>query len=574
PFSTGLSRFYSHRRLSLIGLLFMTTGLLLTALQENIIYFYLCYGVISGLGFAMVQPMGFLIGQQYFHKKRVVANGLSMLGASLGFMTLPLLLNYLIEQYSLQGTMMLWSGILLQGVIGASLFQPVKWHMKEKLTPDFNSIKVDQNKEQKLPINDNPDTKATVNKKCEESQHFHAENDKDFMVKQLTSEEDLSDDSDQEEVSSNPDVTLYNDLKSLSSSNVELFNNRQWKNPLTDSLRTNEYLERPRTVSIERSMEILPQIPEEETEDDCFEAYDQETGNEKVEFLNRENEVRNRPASYIGTRSVDSFNTAPSRENVFSANDVFDQFGSALSIDIESRKSKVEAEEFIITGLNKKPPDPHICLGIKFPHLSDLINYNMFRHPVFIVSSISSISNRIAYVCYITYLPAFADEVSEGKNGTYLLTCLALCELLGKLFLSVISDRGFIPRRYYCIMASFGAGAAVLTLTFVRGFGILALCCCWYGFSAGMVMTVGPILLVEYMGLKLLPHTFGLLLLMNGFTSLIVFPVTGMLSDFFGSYTVTYRVISVLAFIPGAFWAIVPCCAKNQGATKSPTDNV
>ncbi|XP_064109166.1 uncharacterized protein LOC135217312 isoform X2 [Macrobrachium nipponense] len=574
PLSTGLSRFYSHRILSVIGVLLLSLGLLLSSLYNNIVWFYLCYGFISGLGFALVQPMGFLIGQQYFHHKRVIANGLSMLGASMGFMSLPLLISYLMEQYSFQGTLLLWSGIVLHGVLGASLLQPVKWHMKPKKTVEFDGVKAEKNNGQAQQTNDIADAKAGPVKKREDKREFGAEGDNDCMVKQLTPDEEESEDSDQDEVSINPNISLYSDLKSFSSSNPELYSNRQWKNPLTDSLRTNEYLERPRTVSIERSMEILPQIPEEETEDDCFETYDQETGNEKVEFLNRENDVRNRPASYIGARSVDSFNTAPSRESIFNVNDVFDQFGSALSIEIEGWKAKAEAEELKNKGLSRKPPEPCICLGLKCPRFSDLISFSMFRHPVFLISSFSSISNRMAYTCYITYLPAVASNISEGNSAPYLLTCVAFSELLGRILMSVISDRGWIPRRYYCMVASFSAGIAVLILTFVRGLGVLAGCCCWYGFSVGMTMTVGPILLVEYLGMKLLPFTFGLLLFMNGFTAFIVFPVTGLLNDLSGGYHITYRVISILAVIPGILWGMVPCCANNQGANKSPTDNV
>lgn len=573
PLSTGLSRFYGHRCLSVIGILMMSLGLLLSSLYNNIIWFYLCSGLISGLGFGLVQPMGFLIGQQYFHQKRVIANGLSMLGASMGFMSLPLLLSYMMEQYSFQGTFLLWSGVVLQGVIGAVLFQPVKWHLKSKKSVEFDGLVVEKNNSQSHASGDIPDTKAVAIKR-EDKNDFNTESDNDCMVKQLTPEDEESDDSDLDEVSTNPNMSLYNDLKHFPSGNSELYNNRQWKNPLTDSLRTNEYLERPRTVSIERSMEILPQIPEEETEDECFETYDQETGNEKVEFLNRENEVRNRPASYIGARSVDSFSTAQSRESVFTSSDIFDQFGSALSIEIESRKTKAEAEEMKNKGLSRKPPDPCICFGLKCPRFCDLISFSMFMHPVFLISSFSSISNRMVYACYITYLPAIASDISEGEDAPYLLTCVGFCELLGRILMSVISDRGWIPRRYYCVISSFSAGVAILTLTFVRGMGVFAVCCCWYGFSVGMTMTVGPILLVEYLGLKLLPYTFGLLLVMNGITGLILFPITGLLNDIAGNYHITYRVISFLAFIPGVLWGIVPCCAKNQGATKSPTDNV
>ena len=55
----------------------------------------------------------------------------------------------------------------------------------------------------------------------------------------------------------------------------------------------------------------------------------------------------------------------------------------------------------------------------------------------------------------------------------------------------------------------------------------LGVCCGLYGFCAGACMSIGPVLLVEYLGLKLLPHSFGLMLFMNGISGFAVLPLTG-----------------------------------------------
>lgn len=326
-----------------------------------------------------------------------------MLGGSVGFMTMPPLLNYFIETYSAEGAFMLWSGIILHALIGAALFHPVEWHMKPKRSAVLEARKVQQNGNQSQVKSDIPSNKIVVAGKMDDKKDFCVYED-DSVVKHLTPDKDESDESDEEDMYNSHDLALCgNDMKNGLAVSASLCCDRQWKNPLTDTLQTNEYMERPRTVSIERSMEILPKIPEESEDEDCFEPYDQQIGNERIEFLNRENEVRNRPASFINTKSVDSFMTAPSSESIFDSNDVLDQFGSALSIKTEKFKDRLQSETDKTQKCNvsrssnfgKKTPKPYVFCGLKFPRFSDIINFSVLRHPAFLVNAFSSVSNRL-----------------------------------------------------------------------------------------------------------------------------------------------------------------------------------
>ncbi|XP_071547490.1 monocarboxylate transporter 9-like isoform X2 [Panulirus ornatus] len=583
PLSTGLYQYYSARRLTIIGVVIASSGILLCAFCDNLFWLYFCLGGLAGFGNALVKPQGFLIGQQYFRRNRVTANGLSMLGGSIGFMTLPPLLNYLIETYSAEGTFMLWSAIILHALIGAALFHPVEWHMKPKRTAVLESIKVQQNGNQSQVKSDIPSNKIVVAGKLDDKKDFCVYED-DTVVKHLTPDKDESDESDPEDMYNSNDLALCSsDMKNGFAESASLCSDRQWKNPLTDTLQTNEYLERPRTVSIERSMEILPKIPEESEDEDCFEPYDQQVGNERIEFLNRENEIRNRPVSFINTKSVDSFMTAPSSESIFDSNDVIDEFGSALSVKTEKLKDRLQCETDKIQKSNvsksnnfgKKALKPHVFCGIKFPRFRDIINFSVLRHPAFLVNALSSVFNRLVYTCFITYIPSIGYEIGVAEQAPYLLSIIAIFELLAKVVMSFISDRGWLERRYYMIIGAVNASLSTLTLTFAWDFITLGTCCGWYGFSVGTCMSVGPVLLVEYLGIKLLPYSFGLLLFMNGIFGLFFFPLTGWLNDAASSYLTTYYTAGCLAAFPAFLWMIVPCFAKPvDDDSKSPTNNV
>lgn len=315
----------------------------------------------------------------------------------MGIMVLPPFINYLVETYALEGAFLLWAGLLLHGLVGASLFHPVEWHLRPKRAASLDAISVKQNGNQQK--NDIPNNKIIVAGKDEDQKDCGVFEDEN-IVKNLTPDKDDSDESDHEELIITQDGLLdaYDQKKDITDNH---YSERQWKNPLTDVLQTNEYLERPRTVSIERSMEILPQIPEESEDEDCFETYDPESGNERVEFLNHENEMRNRPVSYISTKSVDSIAKIPSVESIFDSRDVLNQFGSALSFKTERLKDSTRAADVEkrkhgrSSSVSQQPLRPYIFCGLKVPRLQHLINFSVLQHPFFIIQGSSSVANRL-----------------------------------------------------------------------------------------------------------------------------------------------------------------------------------
>ena len=62
----------------------------------------------------------------------------------------------------------------------------------------------------------------------------------------------------------------------------------------------------------------------------------------------------------------------------------------------------------------------------------------------------------------MTYLPSFGNEVGVGRRSPYLLTIIATFELLGKVVMSVISDQGWLQRRYIHIVACITAGLSIV----------------------------------------------------------------------------------------------------------------
>lgn len=58
--------------------------------------------------------------------------GLSMAGTALGMLIMPQLVRFLLETYDFRGAVLLLSGLALHAAVGATLLQPIKWHLKEE----------------------------------------------------------------------------------------------------------------------------------------------------------------------------------------------------------------------------------------------------------------------------------------------------------------------------------------------------------------------------------------------------------------------------------------------------------
>lgn len=61
----------------------------------------------------------------YFSRKRAIATGIAMSGSGLGTFAYAYLTNILISQYNWRGTVLILSGILLNGIVCGALFRPL-----------------------------------------------------------------------------------------------------------------------------------------------------------------------------------------------------------------------------------------------------------------------------------------------------------------------------------------------------------------------------------------------------------------------------------------------------------------
>lgn len=131
---------FSFRTVGILGALLSGLALTLTSTANSMTHIIITYSIIGGLGFGLATASTFVALNSYFSVKRGQAVGLAMAGTALGFMAMPQAISRLLEEFDFRGTVLILSALALNAAVGASLLQPVKWHMKVVPIPQVPAI--------------------------------------------------------------------------------------------------------------------------------------------------------------------------------------------------------------------------------------------------------------------------------------------------------------------------------------------------------------------------------------------------------------------------------------------------
>ncbi|KAJ5549446.1 hypothetical protein N7513_006680 [Penicillium frequentans] len=121
---------YGPRWLMLIGSVLFTLSIFLLSLCEKYYQFMLCLGILSGVSAAFVSNPCMVVLSHWFHRRRGMATGISMVGGSLGGVIFPMILRATLEPlgwvWSLRIIGFIFMGLLTIGNICVRSRLPVK----------------------------------------------------------------------------------------------------------------------------------------------------------------------------------------------------------------------------------------------------------------------------------------------------------------------------------------------------------------------------------------------------------------------------------------------------------------
>uniref|UniRef100_A0A8D0HK95 Major facilitator superfamily (MFS) profile domain-containing protein n=1 Tax=Sphenodon punctatus TaxID=8508 RepID=A0A8D0HK95_SPHPU len=127
----NLTARYGARPVVMTGGVFSGLGLLLASFATSLAHLYLCIGLFSGFGWALVFTPSVASVARYFKKRRTLATGLAFTGVGLSSFAFSPLFQFLVDTYAWRGALMLVAAMSFNLVVCGALIRPLA--LKEDL---------------------------------------------------------------------------------------------------------------------------------------------------------------------------------------------------------------------------------------------------------------------------------------------------------------------------------------------------------------------------------------------------------------------------------------------------------
>lgn len=189
----------------------------------------------------------------------------------------------------------------------------------------------------------------------------------------------------------------------------------------------------------------------------------------------------------------------------------------------------------------------------------------LLSDPLFIVILVSNATTAIGYTNSAILLPSYAISIGHDKSSSqYLLSVVAVLDLVGRIGGSTLSDWIRLDKRYYYLGGLVLSGVALFVLPFADDYPTMCCACAAFGLGSGIVVGITAVIMVDMLGEERLSSSYGISLLCNGLMQLIGPPVAGYIFETIGSYKPVFHGMGVILLFGASVWLLTPFLKKNH----------
>ncbi|XP_059362694.1 monocarboxylate transporter 13-like [Carassius carassius] len=132
PVGTALSAYFGHRPVVVAGGLLSSIGMVAGSYAQDLLQLYITVGFLTGFGYALTwTPTVTMLGW-YFEKRRPVANAFASTGECLLTFILTPSFQFMVDQYSWRGAMLILGALQLNLCLCGALLRPLNTHVPPK----------------------------------------------------------------------------------------------------------------------------------------------------------------------------------------------------------------------------------------------------------------------------------------------------------------------------------------------------------------------------------------------------------------------------------------------------------
>ncbi|CAN7995608.1 unnamed protein product, partial [Ixodes hexagonus] len=125
---------FGIRTVAILGGLMMSLGCIVSLFATGILFLVFSLGVITGTGQGVLFSCVIVCINEYFDRRRGIALGLNLAGATMASFIFPKILQFVLEEYGLRGTLLIAGALLLNIPALGMLFRPPPWLKNENKT--------------------------------------------------------------------------------------------------------------------------------------------------------------------------------------------------------------------------------------------------------------------------------------------------------------------------------------------------------------------------------------------------------------------------------------------------------
>ena len=125
PIASALTNRYGCRVITMAGGLIAGIGFVISAFANSIEVLCFTFGIVAGFGLSLVYVPAVIIVAYYFEKQRSFATGIAVAGSGIGTFVFAPMTEYLIQEYTWRGAVVIIGGIMLNIMVCGAVFRPL-----------------------------------------------------------------------------------------------------------------------------------------------------------------------------------------------------------------------------------------------------------------------------------------------------------------------------------------------------------------------------------------------------------------------------------------------------------------
>ncbi|XP_071035457.1 uncharacterized protein [Parasteatoda tepidariorum] len=571
-----LGQKYGARKVIVSGSLIGSISCILCFFTTDIVWITILWGVINGLGTALTVTLPQVVIGQYFVKYRTTAAGMGFSGGCVGSFLFPVLIEYLLQNFGLEGTFLMIAALVMHTIPAALILRKPSW-LNKKSPRDFKSLCVTQV---------SSDNRSDCNKNNARLEKHRLHNDLNnfhdtviFSVQQRPFKNGIENPCMSDEFF--PDVAF---LKRNSELVVKLFSLPILSADILE-IDFHEFSVMAVIQSLCQSQTYSKQIHESAeppTQRLFYIGEDKEHLKLIADQQYRSFHLQRKPSNEAMLPRVHSvpdilvMNDEESRSFVLrkllilrnvNEQQILAYFPEArvkiIRVVTELRKiripydiEKLQQKEMLVSNsvknnseqLNSNSFAEHIKTAFK-----------LYANPLFLMICICRSVHFITFVPAITTVVDFAmDKGLREEDGKYVIAAISLGDLLGRLCLGWITDRGFLPLPKYMMIVMVLQAISTASLPLMHTRITLFLNLALFGMLQGSLFVRHPVLVSKYMKKNEQSIAMGCV---NFFSGLLGFGLPmyiGFFRDTIGSYDYIFYINGLIGGCVGLLWILEP----------------